>query len=97
MWSAGVSGKEKASDAGATKLSSGPSKKQRISDILSLCSQKSVRELIGVKFLLSCVSGIQHTALPLILSNNLQLSVVQVGYVVSYIGLIGFFGKPPLH
>lgn len=73
------------------------SKQRKLSDVLSVCIQKSTRELICVKFLLGCVSGILHTALPLILSNNLQLSVVQAGYIVSYTGLIGFFGVHHYH
>ena len=93
---AGVAAKDQSPDERA-KLNASPNKRQRMSEIFAVCMQQSVRELIGVKFLLGCVSGIQNAALPLILSNNLQLSVVQVGYVVSYIGLIGFFGTPLSH
>jgi hypothetical protein len=68
---------------------------ERVSQLLSLCTQQRVRGLIVVNFLLNCASGIQHTALPLILSNNLQLSVVEVGYMVSYTGVVACFGVYP--
>jgi predicted MFS family arabinose efflux permease len=57
-----------------------------------LCTHKAVRSLMAVKLLAALARELLFVTLPLVLSGEMQLSVAESGYIVSYIGLISFFG-----